>query len=208
MNNKKVLERILEKAVFSGQDGLIPAIVQDAASGHVLMLGYMNKKALKQTVKTGLVTFYSRSRKQLWEKGETSGNKLLLQSLELDCDNDALLVKARPTGPVCHKGDDTCWAEVNGSQFNYLLDLEAIIRDRKRNPKPNSYTNRLLDRGLNKIAQKVGEEAVEVVIEAKENDLDLFRGEVADLLYHLSLLLVEKGTGWAEVLETLRARRK
>jgi len=172
------------------------------------MMGYMNKKSLKQTVKSGNVTFYSRSRKKIWVKGETSGNFLKLKSIKLDCDGDTLLLKVKPTGPVCHTGSDTCWGEQNDGVFNYLLELEKVIRDRKKNPRSDSYTNRLMSRGLNKIAQKVGEEAVEVVIEAKDNNPDLFRGEVSDLIYHLTLLIVEKGSSWEETLETLRSRRK
>jgi phosphoribosyl-ATP pyrophosphohydrolase/phosphoribosyl-AMP cyclohydrolase len=203
-NNKN----ILEKADFEKGGGLIPAVVQDADTGKVLMLGYMNKKAMKQTLKTGLVTFYSRSKKALWQKGETSGNVLEMKSMDLDCDKDAVLVKATPSGPVCHKGSDSCWNEDNKEAFTYLYELEAVIQHRHKHPVRNSYTNKLLSRDLNKIAQKVGEEAVEVVIEATDVNDDLFKAEIADLIYHLSVLLVKKDVSWHEVMDTLRKRRR
>ncbi|MCP4121564.1 MAG: bifunctional phosphoribosyl-AMP cyclohydrolase/phosphoribosyl-ATP diphosphatase HisIE [Bacteroidetes bacterium] len=202
------ITKINEQGRFDKETGLIPAIIQDNKTGVVLMLAYMNKKSLKQTAKTGKVTFFSRSRKKIWVKGETSGNSLKLRSIKLDCDKDTLLVKVDPAGPVCHTGAETCWGEMNNGEFNYLVELENVIRDRKKNPQANSYTNRLINRGLNKIAQKVGEEAVEVVIEAKDDNPELFKSEVSDLLYHLSLLIVEKGTSWEETFDTLRARRK
>lgn len=206
--SKEIQKEILDKADFKKGDGLLPAIVQDVYTGRVLMLGYMNKKALKQTFKSGLATFFSRSKGELWQKGETSGNTLKVKSVKLDCDNDSLLLKVKPSGPVCHNGWDTCWEEENQESFTYLYELEDVITDRKNNPVRNSYTNKLLSRGINKVAQKVGEEAVEVVIEAKDDDEELFRAEIADLLYHLSVLMVKKEISWHSVIATLRKRRR
>ena len=193
---------------FSKGDGLIPAIIQDANTRNVLMLGYMNAEAVEQTTATSKVTFYSRSKQRLWTKGETSGNYLELVSMQVDCDEDTLLVRAIPKGPTCHKGDDTCWAEVNHAGGSFLDTLEAIILDRKANPVEGSYTNHLFNKGLNKIAQKVGEEAVELVIEAKDDNKDLFLGEAADLLYHFSVLLAEKEIRLEEVVAVLQARHQ
>ena len=193
---------------FDPKTGLIPAIIQDSITQKVLMLGYMNQQAYQQTQETGKVTFYSRSQKQLWTKGETSGNFLLVKSISNDCDNDTLLIQAEPTGPVCHTGSDTCWEEENTSDLCFLSKLEDIIRDRKLNPTDASYTSSLLKKGINKIAQKVGEEAVELVIEAKDDNKDLFLNEAADLLYHYLILLSAKGFGLRDVIDILDARNK
>lgn len=186
-------------------DGLVPAIVQDFTTQKVLMLGFMNEAALKKTEETGKVTFFSRSKQRLWTKGEESGHFLELKSLTPDCDQDTLLIKAHPTGPVCHTGADTCWSERNHSD-NFLLYLEDIIRLRKQASPDESYVARLFSKGINKIAQKVGEEAVEMVIEAKDNDEDLFLNEAADLLFHYLLLLNAKGYNLQRVTEILAKR--
>jgi len=189
-------------------NGLLPAIVQDAQTGKVLMLGYMNEESLAKTKELNKVTFFSRSKNRLWTKGEESGNFLEVVDIKLDCDNDAFLIKAKPVGPVCHTGNDTCWFEKNKDEFSFLHYLENIIQDRKQHPKDNSYTNLLFNKGLNKIAQKVGEEAVEVVIEAKDNNDELFKGEAADLLFHLLVLFAEKNISLNEVLAVLKERHK
>ncbi len=188
-------------------DGLVPAIVQDAETQKVLMLGFMNAEAFKETQKSGKVTFYSRSRQMLWTKGETSGNFLHLRELLLDCDADTLLVKANPAGAICHTGADTCFDEKNESE-NFLFELEKTIRDRKTNPSDASYTTKLFQKGINKIAQKVGEEAVELVIEAKDDNTKLFKNEAADLLFHLLILFAEKEIELKDILETLKKRKK
>ena len=187
-------------------DGLVPAIVQDGSTQKVLMLGFMNNESLDLTRSTGKVTFYSRTRKRLWTKGETSGNFLHVKEIRPDCDSDTILIKAKPSGPVCHKGMDTCFDENNESE-NFLLELEALIKDRKAAPKEDSYTSKLFSEGLNRIAQKVGEEAVELVIESKDSDNERFKGEAADLLYHLLVLFAEKDIELKDVLDTLRQRR-
>jgi len=192
---------------FEKNDGLIPAIVQDADTLKVLMLGYMDEAALEHTRKTGLVTFFSRSKNRLWTKGESSGNFLHLVDIKQDCDDDTLLVSARPVGPVCHTGSDTCFDETNQAS-NFLAYLEQIILDRKQNPGEGSYTARLFAKGINKVAQKVGEEAVELVIEAKDDNRDLFLNEAADLLYHYLVLLVAKGYSLQDVIEILEDRHK
>lgn len=189
-------------------NGLLPAIVQDAQTGKVLMLGYMNEESLAKTKELNKVTFFSRSKNRLWTKGEESGNFLEVVDIKADCDNDAFLIKAKPFGPVCHTGNDTCWFEKNKDEFSFLHYLENIIQDRKQHPKDNSYTNLLFNKGLNKIAQKVGEEAVEVVIEAKDNNDELFKGEAADLLFHLLVLFAEKNISLNEVLAVLKERHK
>ena len=189
---------------FEKSDGLVPCIIQDDASSNVLMVGYMNKEALLKTMEEKIVTFYSRSKKRLWTKGETSKNILKLVEIIPDCDADALLVKVNPTGPVCHTGADTCFNESN-STFS-LGSLERVIQDRIANPSPNSYTNQLLKEGINKIAQKVGEEAVELVIESKDENNDKFVGEAADLMYHYLLLLAAKKTSLNEVTNVLSKR--
>lgn len=188
-------------------DGLVPAIVQDSTTKLVLMLGFMNAEALEQTLDTKKVTFYSRRKKRLWTKGEESGNFLLLQDIKLDCDNDTLLIKAQPQGPVCHTGADTCWNEKNQSQ-NFLQALELIIYQRKTSGGEASYVRSLFDKGINKIAQKVGEEAVELVIEAKDVNQQLFLGEAADLLFHYLILLQAKGATLNDVLAVLQQRHK
>jgi phosphoribosyl-ATP pyrophosphohydrolase/phosphoribosyl-AMP cyclohydrolase len=189
-------------------NGLLPAIIQDAQTGKVLMLGYMNEESLAKTKELNKVTFFSRSKNRLWTKGEESGNFLEVVDIKVDCDSDAFLIKAKPVGPVCHTGNDTCWFEKNKDEFSFLHYLENIIQDRKLHPKDNSYTNLLFNKGLNKIAQKVGEEAVEVVIEAKDNNDELFKGEAADLLFHLLVLFAEKNISLNEVLAVLKERHK
>jgi phosphoribosyl-ATP pyrophosphohydrolase/phosphoribosyl-AMP cyclohydrolase len=188
-------------------DGLIPAIVQDANTNKVLMLGYMNEESLGLTASTGKVTFYSRSRKQLWMKGETSGNHLFVREIIADCDRDTILVKAVPNGPVCHSGADTCFEEVNKNS-EFLFELERLINLRKKNPSEESYTSALFAKGINKIAQKVGEEAVELVIEAKDENDGLFKEEAADLIYHFLVLLSAKSIALSEVMEVLEARHR
>jgi phosphoribosyl-ATP pyrophosphohydrolase/phosphoribosyl-AMP cyclohydrolase len=191
-------------------DGLVPAIVQDAVTRKVLMLGYMNEQSLKMTLSGKRVTFYSRSRQKLWTKGETSGNYLDLREVKVDCDGDTLLVSAIPAGPVCHLGDDTCFAEDNDplthEGLDFLAYLEQVIQERRDFPVDGSYTNLLFSKGVNKIAQKVGEEAVELVIEAKDDHKRLFLGEAADLVYHVLVLLAHKGYTLEEVLEVLKSR--
>ncbi|NJC27391.1 bifunctional phosphoribosyl-AMP cyclohydrolase/phosphoribosyl-ATP diphosphatase HisIE [Neolewinella antarctica] len=187
-------------------DGLIPAIVQDANTRVVLMQGYVNRAAIDKTIASGLVTFYSRSKDRLWTKGETSRNYLHYVSMAADCDNDSILIQAKPNGPVCHTGKDTCWGETNQGEF--LDHLERTIQDRRDNPNEKSYTSQLLARGINKVAQKVGEEAVELVIEAKDDDKDLFLGEAADLMYHYLVLLAAKGYSLEDVREVLRSRHQ
>ncbi|HAS57030.1 MAG TPA: bifunctional phosphoribosyl-AMP cyclohydrolase/phosphoribosyl-ATP diphosphatase [Algoriphagus sp.] len=193
---------------FSKMNGLVPAIVQDAISGKVLMQGFMNEEALAKTQETGKVTFFSRSKNRLWTKGETSGNFMELVSMAVDCDGDAILVKANPQGPVCHTGSDTCWNEENSSKTGFIDQLRAIIKDRKNNPSDQSYTASLFAKGINKVAQKVGEEAVEIVIEAKDDNKELFLGEAADLLFHYLVLLEAKGYELDEVMEVLIERHK
>lgn len=185
-------------------DGLVPAIVQDAETGKVLMLGFMNQEAFEKTSVENRVTFYSRSKKRLWTKGEESGNFLHVTEMLLDCDNDTFLIKAKPAGPVCHTGADTCWQEKNTT--NFIFELEKIIQSRKGADPDSSYTAKLFSQGINKVAQKVGEEAVEVVIEAKDNNKDLFLNESADLLYHYLVLLTAKGFQLSDVTEILEKR--
>jgi phosphoribosyl-ATP pyrophosphohydrolase/phosphoribosyl-AMP cyclohydrolase len=194
--------------------GLVPVIVQDVHTDKVLMLGYMNSEALEKTKKEGTVTFFSRSKQRLWTKGETSGNFLFINDIIADCDGDTLLIKATPAGPTCHTGADTCFGEKNSQDtrigeadfLNYLQ--KKVIRERKINPSEESYTSSLFKKGINKIAQKVGEEAVEVVIEAKDDDVDLFKNEVSDLLFHLLVLLEEKNIDLDEVIDVLRSRHQ
>ena len=186
-------------------DGLVPAIVQDSSTGNVLMLGFMNEEALKETERSGKVTFYSRSKKRLWTKGEESRNYLDLVSIQPDCDNDTLLVKARPHGPVCHTGTDTCFGATNTS-IDFVYTLGEIISDRYQNPTDNSYVSGLFKKGINAVAQKLGEEAVELIIEAKDNDRDKFLGEAADLLFHYLVLLRAKGNTLKEVADVLEKR--
>jgi phosphoribosyl-ATP pyrophosphohydrolase/phosphoribosyl-AMP cyclohydrolase len=191
------------------KDGLVPAIIQDATTKTVLMLGYMNEQAYKKTMDTKLVTFYSRSKNRLWTKGEDSGNTLNLVEIKVDCDQDTLLVYVHPNGPTCHKGTDTCWEEVNETSFGFLMHLENTIKQRKQEAKPDeSYVASLFEKGINKIAQKVGEEAVEVVIEAKDDNDDLFLNESADLLFHYLILLQQKGFQLKDIEDILKFRMK
>lgn len=189
---------------FEKGNGLLPAIIQDYRNQKVLMLGYMNDEALAQTKNEGKVTFFSRSKNRLWTKGETSGNFLLVKEIVADCDNDTILIQAEPVGPVCHTGTDTCFG--NNDSKGFLYQLESVIIDRKANPKDGSYTTELFKKGINKIAQKVGEEAVEVVIEAKDDNEELFLNETADLLYHLLVLLQEKNVSLGDVESVLKKR--
>lgn len=186
-------------------DGLVPAIVQDYSTSKVLMLGFMNLEAILKTETTGRVTFYSRSKHRLWTKGEESGNFLELKSIAIDCDHDTLLIKAHPVGPVCHTGADTCWSEKNHSD-NFLLYLEEIINLRRKASVDESYVAKLFSKGINKVAQKVGEEAIEMVIEAKDNNEELFLNESADLLFHYLLLLNAKGYKLQDVISILQKR--
>ena len=186
-------------------DGLVPAIIQDDSTGKVLMLGFMNQEAITKTQELQKITFYSRSKNRLWTKGEESGHFLLLKDIKVDCDNDTLLIKVKPTGPTCHTGADTCWNEENVPN-DFLLQLEQIIIDRKNNPSEKSYTSSLFEKGINKIAQKVGEEAVELVIEAKDNSKELFLNEGADLLFHYLILLQAKGYCLSDVIQILKQR--
>jgi phosphoribosyl-ATP pyrophosphohydrolase/phosphoribosyl-AMP cyclohydrolase len=188
-------------------DGLVPAIIQDAVTDKVLMLGFMNEAAVAKTLELQKVTFFSRSKNRLWTKGEESGNFLMLKEIKTDCDNDTLLIKAIPQGPTCHTGADTCWNEVNQND-NFLLELEQVIVNRKNNRSEKSYTSSLFDKGINKIAQKVGEEAVELVIESKDDNKDLFLGEAADLLFHYLILLQAKEYSLNDVIEVLKGRHK
>ena len=190
-------------------DGLVPAIVQDARTLKVLMLGYMNAEALAQTKSSGKVTFFSRTKKRLWTKGEESGNFLNLVSLSEDCDQDSLLIKVNPVGPTCHKGNDTCWDDSNTQTYGFLTELEETIAKRKTTTKNDqSYVSSLFKEGINKIAQKVGEEAVETVIEALDNNDDLFVSESADLLFHYLILLQAKDYTLDDIVKTLEMRKK
>ncbi len=187
-------------------DGLIPAIVQDASTNVVLVLGYMNMEALEKTRMDGKVTFFSRTKKRLWTKGEESGNFLLVKGILEDCDRDTILIKAEPSGPVCHSGADTCFNERNEGSF--LSGLEAIIAKRRSEPGDGSYTSSLFLKGINKIAQKVGEEATELVIEAKDNNDELFLNEAADLLFHYLILLQARDKNMNDVIAVLKGRKK
>lgn len=196
------------KIDFEKTNGLVPAVIQDANTKNVLMLGYMNAEALAKTEETGKVTFFSRTKNRLWTKGEESGNFLALKEIKLDCDNDTLLIQVDPVGPTCHKGTDTCWAEKNSVSYGFIGKLEAVIKDRHDNPDEKSYTSSLFKAGINKVAQKVGEEAVEVVIEAKDDNEELFLNESADLLYHYMILLRAKGYDLEDVVKVLEERHK
>lgn len=189
-------------------DGLLPAIVQDAQTLKVLMLGYMNQEALEKTQSFGKVTFFSRSKQRLWTKGEESGNFLKLVSVKVDCDQDTLLITASPEGPTCHQGTGTCWGEDNASGLSYVKELEAVIEDRKKNPSKESYVSSLFDKGIHKIAQKVGEESVETVIEAIADNEPLFMEEAADLFFHYLILLKSKGKRLEDVLAILEERKR
>ncbi|MCV9928777.1 bifunctional phosphoribosyl-AMP cyclohydrolase/phosphoribosyl-ATP diphosphatase HisIE [Flavobacterium sp. LS1R49] len=190
-------------------DGLIPAIIQDSETKNVLMLGYMNEEAYQKTIETQKVTFYSRTKKRLWTKGEESGNFLHLKSIKNDCDNDTLLIHVKPEGPTCHTGADTCWQEENKATYGFISNLENTIESRRKNAdSEKSYVASLFQLGINKIAQKVGEEAIEVVIEAKDDNDDLFLSESADLLFHYLILLQAKGFRIDDVIEVLKKRQK
>ena len=189
------------------EKGLIPAIVQDVNTEVVLMMGYMSRESLEETLKSGKVCFFSRSRQKLWTKGEESGNFLYLKSIKADCDLDTLLIKAVPAGPVCHMGTDTCWGEQNRER-DFLFFLQKYLQKRKDDSPEVSYTARLISRGINKVAQKVGEEAVELVIEAKDDNEELFLNEAADLMYHYLVLLIAKGYGLEDVIRILESRHK
>lgn len=197
------------KIDFTKNNGLVPAIIQDATTKNVLMMGYMNEDALKKTKSTQLVTFFSRSKNRLWTKGEESGNTLKLVDVKVDCDHDTLLVKVIPTGPTCHTGSDTCWDEENLQNFGFISQLEFVIEERKNNASEDtSYVASLFSKGINKIAQKVGEEAIETVIEAKDNNDDLFLNESADLLFHYLILLQAKGFKLNDIANVLKNRSK
>ena len=189
---------------FNKGDGLVPVIIQNAQTMQVLMLGYMNKEALDQTIETKKVTFYSRSKKRLWMKGESSGNTLSVIDIKMDCDHDSLLIFVNPKGPTCHTGSTSCFKEETAKGFIY--ELEKTINDRINSKDSKSYTNELYQKGINKIAQKVGEEAVELVIEAKDSNDELFKNEAADLLYHLLILLKVKDQSFSNIEEVLKSR--
>ncbi len=191
---------------FSKGDGLVPVVIQDNNTLQVLMVGYMNEEAMEKTIRENKVTFFSRSKKRLWTKGETSGNFLHVESIRTDCDNDSLLIMVTPAGPTCHTGNTSCFGEETAKGF--LYSLEQIITRRIEDNATDSYTNKLYRKGINKVAQKVGEEAVEVVIEAKDDNMELFKNEAADLLYHLLILLKTKGTTLQSVEEVLKSRHR
>lgn len=191
---------------FEKVNGLVPAVIQDAQTDKVLMLGYMNQEAVEKTLTTKKVTFFSRSKNRLWTKGESSENYLNLVSISIDCDNDTLLVKVNPDGPTCHQGDDTCWQEENQNDLAFLSYLTEVIKKRRQADPSESYTASLFSKGINKIAQKVGEEAVEVVIEAKDDNDELFKNESADLLFHYMMLLEAKGFTLSDIIHTLKER--
>lgn len=193
---------------FAKTNGLVPAIIQDVYTSKVLMLGYMNQEALEQTQKTGKVTFFSRTKNRLWTKGEESGNFLHLVSVTVDCDNDTLLIKARPEGVVCHTGNDTCWNETNDAGFGFLNYLQEFIQKRYKEMPEGSYTTSLFNEGVNRMAQKVGEEAVETVIEATNGTEEGFLYEASDLLYHLIVLLTSKGYSLNDLGNELKKRHK
>lgn len=196
------------KLDFAKQGGLIPVVVQDNTTLKVLMVGFMNEEAYQKTLSENKVTFFSRTKNRLWTKGEESGNFLNVVSIKQDCDNDTLLIKVNPVGPVCHTGADTCFDEKNTGKAPFLDYLAGVIHDRKVNPSEKSYTTSLFNKGINKIAQKVGEEAVEIVIEAKDDNKDLFLGEAADLMYHFLILLEAKEITMDEVIGRLQERHK
>jgi len=193
---------------FSKLDGLVPVIIQHAVKRNVLMLGFMNQEAYKKTIETGLVTFFSRSRNRLWTKGEESGHYLKVVKIYHDCDNDTLLILADPAGPTCHTGQESCFGDITTGTLEFLNELQAIIHSRHEQMPQNSYTTKLFREGVNRIAQKVGEEAVELVIEAKDSNQELFLNEAADLVYHLMVLLEFKQTSLKDVAEVLRKRHK
>jgi phosphoribosyl-ATP pyrophosphohydrolase/phosphoribosyl-AMP cyclohydrolase len=209
MNNDKNKMSFISPPWGELEGALVPTIIQDATTKNVLMLGYMNQEALDKTQETKKVTFFSRSKQRLWTKGEESGNFLNLVSIKNDCDNDSLLIQVNPVGPTCHTGSDTCWNDENSSSFGFLSELEAIIASRKANADDDeSYVASLFRKGINKIAQKVGEEAVETVIEAKDDNDDLFLYESADLLFHYLILLQAKGFTLKDIEAELLKRKK
>jgi len=191
---------------FNKGNGLVPVVIQDINTLQVLMVGYMNDEAFEQTCREKKVTFFSRSKNRLWTKGETSGNFLYVETILTDCDNDSILIRVRPAGPVCHTGSTSCFAEETAKGFIYKL--EQVINQRIDENSTESYTNKLYKKGINKVAQKVGEEAVELVIESKDDNIDLFKNEAADLLYHLLILLKTKGTNLQSIEEVLKERHK
>ncbi len=193
---------------FDKMDGLIPAIIQDNNTNKVLMLGFMNEEAYKKTVDTGLVTFFSRTKGRLWTKGETSGNTLQVVTIKIDCDNDTLLIKANPTGPVCHTGTDTCFGEKNEEEVMFLKQLQNFIERRHQEMPEGSYTTSLFQKGVNRMAQKVGEEAVETVIEATNGTEEGFIYEASDMIYHLIVLLTSKGLRIEDLARELKKRHK
>lgn len=193
---------------FDKLNGLLPAVIQDDKTSQVLMLGFMNEEAYQRTVKSRKVTFFSRSKNRIWMKGESSGNTMEVVSIHVDCDEDTILIRANPSGPVCHTGESTCFKDDTGTNLEFLSTLEQIIKQRADSTDSKSYTRQLLDRGINKVAQKVGEEAVELVIESKDDNKDLFLGEAADLTYHLLVLLRAKKIDLAEVISVLKERHK
>jgi phosphoribosyl-ATP pyrophosphohydrolase/phosphoribosyl-AMP cyclohydrolase len=191
---------------FSKENGLVPAVIQNNNTLQILMVGFMNEEALRITEKEGRVTFFSRSKNRLWTKGETSGNFLFVKEITTDCDNDSILIKVEPAGPVCHTGSTSCFGEETAKGFIY--ELEKVINQRIENNISESYTNKLFKKGINKVAQKVGEEAVELIIEAKDNNSELFKNEAADLLYHLLILLKAKNINLQSIEEVLKKRHK
>jgi phosphoribosyl-AMP cyclohydrolase / phosphoribosyl-ATP pyrophosphohydrolase len=194
----------MEQIDFTKGNGLVPVVIQDNNTLRVLMVGYMNEEALKKTRNEKKVTFFSRSKNRLWTKGETSGNFLYVEEISADCDNDSILIKVNPAGPVCHTGSTSCFGDETAKGFIY--GLEHIINQRINNDTKDSYTNQLYKKGINKVAQKVGEETVELVIEAKDDNIDLFKNEAADLLYHLLILLKAKGVNLESIEEVLKER--
>lgn len=193
---------------YDTSTGLLPAVIQDEDTGKVLMLGYMNAEALQKTIHTKQVTFYSRSKKRLWTKGETSGNFLHVRSIATDCDNDTLLITVKPDGPTCHEGYDTCFQEANDKASDFIYQLEAVIQDRKIHPSETSYTTSLFKSGVQKIAQKVGEEAVETILEAQSGNNEALIYEASDMIYHLLVLLQAKDLHWADVIRQLERKHK
>jgi len=193
---------------FEKNGGLVPTIIQDETTAKVLMLGYMNRESYEKTLATGQVTFFSRSRQKIWTKGETSGNFLAVRTITTDCDNDTLLIKVKPTGPTCHTGADTCFNETNVAAQSFIYELEKVILDRKSHPQAGSYTNKLFEAGIKRIAQKIGEEATEVVIDAVADNVPRMQEEVADLLYHLLVLLAEKNVALDDIMKVLEKRHK
>lgn len=196
----------MEQIDFSKGNGLVPVVIQDDNTLQVLMVGYMNEEALEKTKKDNLVTFFSRSKNRLWTKGETSGNHLFVKEILSDCDNDSILIRVDPVGPVCHTGSTSCFGDETSKGFIY--ELEDVIDQRIRNNTTESYTNKLFKKGINKIAQKVGEEAVELIIESKDNNRELFENEAADLLYHFLILLKEKNVKFSDIEDVLKKRHE